>query len=735
MKINLSNCDREPIHIPGKIQSYGYLIALEITSQRIAFCSENIHEIFDVPHQEVLGKSLDIFQKETSCYANYERFEAQIHSILNEGMKDMYNSMVINIHGKPYHSVFSISGKYLVIEFESVISDIREKNRINNVVRKLVNEDDFEQVLKDVSKEVKNLIGYDRVMIYQFLEDDSGKVVAEAKKDNLDSYMDLHFPESDIPKQARALYLLNKTRLIADVFSENSKVYSETDEILDMTHCKSRAVSPMHIEYLKNMGVKSSFSVSIVVDNKLWGLIACHHYEAKRIDFELRQIAELLGEIISLVVNVKSKEVNSQLENSFRKIHQDFVEKLLMDDYIDSILIRNDSNLLNVTEATGVSMYFEDNYHKLGDTPPKDYVRRILTWYLANFEDEVFHTNKLADHFPEAIKYKDCCAGILIVVLSRETGDAIIWFKPEKVGVIQWAGKPEKAVKERLQNGEIIYGIHPRKSFEAYAEKISNRSENWSMAEIKSAERVKQIVLESTLLNKTKELKNLNDRLKEAYDELDTFAYTISHDLKTPLTVMKANAQVLYRVAKDDFMKEKIAKIINGTNEMTEMMDKILNLTKLNYSEVLFDTIEMKPLIKKIVEECIIAYNNPKTEVRIGEIYDLRGDQIMIYQLFTNLIGNAIKYSSKVESPVIQVDSRSEKGTTIYEVKDNGIGMNPEDLPKIFELFTRFSNAKAFGGSGVGMTIVKRIMDKHHGEIGITSKVGEGTTFILKFNQ
>lgn len=732
MKIDLTNCDREPIHIPGKIQNYGYLIALEITSQRVVFCSENINEIFDLKHDQVLGKSLDLFEEGTTCYSNYKKIEEHIHQILNEGLKDTYSAMILNIHDKPYHAVFSVSGKYLVIEFEAMVSDIREKNRINNVVRKLVNEESFEQVLVDVSREVKNLIGFDRVMIYQFLEDGSGKVVAEEKKADLESYMDLHFPESDIPKQARALYVINKTRLIADVYSEDSKVFSVADEVLDMTHCKTRAVSPMHIEYLKNMGVKSSFSVSIVVDGKLWGLIACHHYEAKRIDFELRQTAELLGEIISSVVNVKAKEVNVNLENTYRKIHQNFLKSLLTDDFIDSIIISNENNLLNVSQASGVAMFLQMQYHKLGSTPPKEFVRKMISWYIANHENDIFYTNNISEFYPDAKEFADTCAGVLIVILSRETADAIVWCKPEKKGIIKWAGKPEKAIEERLKNGEIVYEIHPRKSFETYAEAVSNQSENWSPTEIKSAERVKQIVLETTLL-KSQELKNLNEKLQEAYDELDTFAYTISHDLKTPLTVMKANAQILHRVAKDDFIKERLVSIINSTDEMSQMMDDILELTKLNSGTMKFTEIEMKPIIETTIHNAMIANNTFGSEIKKGDILNIEGDNTMISQLFQNLIGNALKYSAKSEKPVVEIDSSREKNYTIYKIKDNGIGIPAEEVKNIFQLFKRFSNARDFNGTGVGMTIVKNIVDKHQGEILIESEVNQGTTITLKF--
>ena len=732
MKIDLTNCDQEPIHIPGRIQSFGHLVAIEIATQKVAFCSENVNDIFECDALDLLGNPLNVFGKETACYSNYLRIEEHVKLILKDGIRDINSSIIININEKPYHVIFTISGKYLVIEFEEVISFINDKHRLNNSVRKLVNEPELEKLLSEISLEVKKLIGYDRVMIYQFLEDQSGKVVAEAKNEDLESYMDLHYPESDIPKQARALYVINKTRQIADVFSTDSNVISKSDVPLDMTYCKTRAVSPMHIEYLKNMGVVSSFSVSIVVEGELWGLIACHNYTSRRIDLEVRQSAELLGEIISSVITVKSKEKNIFQEAKFQRIHLEFQKKLLLNNHIDKVLMDRQNNLLNATNATGVSMFFEDHYHSLGATPPKEFVQRLLKWFVKNHQQDIFHTNHLSEYFPEAKGFVHCCSGILIVLLSMETLDAIIFFKPEVKSQITWAGKPDKAVEMRKQGGEMVYEIHPRKSFEVYTENISDRSHSWSQEEIKSAEKVKQIILETALL-KSKELKDLNAKLQEAYSELDTFAYTVAHDLKTPLTVMKANAQMIKRVSNDENILDKINKIVEGANDMTAMMDEVLGLAKISSTEMHLQKVDMKSLLKKVVENGIVAYETPATEVAFENIQDVFGDPTMLFQLFQNIVGNALKYSAKNEKPQLNISARNSSSWIIYEITDNGIGIAKEDLPKIFELFERFSNAKKYHGSGVGMAIVKRIIDKHNAVIDIKSELNKGTTIILKF--
>ncbi|MDO5510557.1 MAG: ATP-binding protein [Weeksellaceae bacterium] len=732
MQIDLSNCDREPIHIPGKIQSHGYLLAVDKDTHHIEYCSENIDNLLGFNSLYVLGKSIAQLENLEDATTGLAELQALIFEILEDGFLGVFTSKILVIGEEEYHTILSYSGNNLVIEFEKALEESIDKNNINHIVRNLVNEASFEKVLQEVTSSVKQVIGFDRVMIYQFLEDGTGKVIAEDKNDGVASYMGLHFPESDIPKQARELYVLNKTRLIANVNAVDQVVQSRSKRPLDMSHCKTRAVSPMHIEYLKNMGLCSSFSVSIVVDGKLWGLIACHNYSVKHIDFELRLVAELLGEIISSVINVKSSEEFVEQENKYLKIHQAFLKNLLLDKSVDSILAHSEENLLKVTEADGVAFYFEDRNHHLGKTPPKAFIEGLLQWYFDTHGEELFETNHLAAHYPAAKEHAEFAAGVMIVVLSKKSGDAILWFKPEKKMVIDWAGNQDKHIEQRMKEGELVFEIHPRKSFETYSETVSNRSEAWSTTEIKSAERSKQIILEASLL-KSKELKTLNEKLHEAYRDLDTFAYTVSHDLKTPLTVVKANAQMLMRGNLEDPARNKVKSILEGIDDMTYMMDEILKLTRLSNKVLEIQPIDMEELIAKIVYHCSIAMDTAGTKVEVENIIDIQGDATLISQLFQNIIGNALKYSSKEKNPVVKISSFMDNNRVVYKIQDNGIGMPREEIKQIFDLFKRFENAEEFSGSGVGMTIVKNIMDKHNAEVFIDSELNIGTSFFLKF--
>lgn len=731
---NLTNCDREPVHLPGKIQSYGYLLGIDADSKKISHVSENISECLGQEATVLLDSDYHIILEKMPHEAHSSQMTEMIENICLHGINDDSANVVVEINQHFYHVIFNMANRILLVELEEVLSSVKERRKINNVVRRIMAENDFETVLRLVVKEVKNLIGYDRVMVYKFLSDGSGKVIAEERNPEVESYMHLHFPESDIPSQARELYKINKTRLIADSFSKDPQILSHREGDLDLTHSKLRAVSPIHIEYLKNMGVRSSFSVSVVSDDKLWGLIACHHFTPKKIDFEIRQNTELLGEIISSVIHNKVIEEDKNLADKYTAATNRLQRQLITAESIPAAIMGKKTTLLDLTRAEGVVLQFGDQYYSKGTVPSQEFVQRLYSWFLLHHpEEDIFHSFHLTADFPEAEAFRESASGVFISLLSRETNDAIFWFKPEKKTTIHWAGKPEKIIEERKENGGLVYDIHPRKSFEEYSELITGTSRKWFREEIKAGTRIKQEILEAALY-KSKELRELNEKLTHAYEELNTFSYTISHDLKTPLTVMKTNAQLLLREATNG-SAEKLQKIIDNVDDVSFMMDEILNLTKISAGGLVLRKIDMANLLKRVILETQIAFEAYHTEVDVRQLTDIHGDPTMIYQLFSNIINNAVKYSSKKESPKVVINSYTENDRVIYTIQDNGIGIDNSKLPEIFDVFRRFSNTRGFKGNGVGLTIVKRIMEKHQGEIKIESTLGEGSTFYLIFKK
>ncbi|RYF84571.1 MAG: GAF domain-containing protein, partial [Chitinophagaceae bacterium] len=289
--VDLTNCDKEPIHILGKVQTYGFLVAVDQSSFIVQYASDNLADFTDVSYEHILGKPLLDFLRQIDTG---DKSDA-IHSVIRLGGDNGYstfNPLRLNINNKSYNLIIHVSGEYIVLEFEQEISDIEQQlqSLIGSSLSRILEGGTLSDTLNLAAQQIKELIGYDRVMIYKFWEDGHGEVVAEQRKADLEPFMGLHYPASDIPKQARELYKINLTRIIADVDSVPSPIYNaaSSDKPLDLTHSTLRAVSSIHVEYLKNMGVKASFSVSLISNDELWGLIACHNYSPRFIDFRAR---------------------------------------------------------------------------------------------------------------------------------------------------------------------------------------------------------------------------------------------------------------------------------------------------------------------------------------------------------------------------------------------------------------------------------------------------------------
>ncbi|MEO7120740.1 MAG: ATP-binding protein, partial [Ginsengibacter sp.] len=333
--------------------------------------------------------------------------------------------------------------------------------------------------------------------------------------------------------------------------------------------------------------------------------------------------------------------------------------------------------------------------------------------------------------FPDAEVYKEVACGMLSVTLSRELNEYIIWFKPEIIKSINWAGNPNKPA---VMGEDEILKISPRHSFEKWTQKVSGTSQPWASEEIKSALRLRAEVL-SAVSAKASATRTLNDRLKEAYEELDTFSYTISHDLKTPITAIKGYAQILdFDANTSAENKALIQRIISRTDGMNAMIKEVFEYSRIGRQIVQYKPVNTGNIIKEIVQDLGQVYPLAKAGIKIGNTPTLKGDPVMIWQVFNNVIGNAVKYSQHAPHPSIIIEGKTMQHVILYTIKDNGIGISQKDMNNIFLLFRRMENAGNIEGSGVGLAIVKKIVEKHKGNIWAESEEGNGSTFFLSFN-
>jgi light-regulated signal transduction histidine kinase (bacteriophytochrome) len=731
---DLTNCDKEPIHIPGFIQSHGFLLVVHESSQIIEKCSDNTLKYLEQVPSSILGKALEsLFEVSTFSL---------IRDLLSIGNRtsnyDAQNPANLVLNGISCDLIIHKSDRLILLEFEeraSMVNPLAIQQAMSAALTRIQSANSTEQLLEQVAGLVKGISGYDRVMIYQFHPDGHGEVIVEKKENHLESFLHYHYPASDIPVQARELYKINLVRLIADVNTQPAAILgldSEAVAPLDLTHSVLRAVSPMHIQYLKNMGVISSFSISLIYNKVLWGLVACHNYALKpNLDYQSRVACRFIGQLFSASLEFRMEEDVKDQTMGFTSAVMKLHDQMSGQPNIAGALTDPLINVLSINNAKSAAIFYEQEWHILGKTPDQEYLNDLQAWLAANRTGPVFHTTRLT-HFLPAETYTNLGSGLLAIALSPGWSEMICWFKPEYIQSVIWAGDPDKPVEVNPEGPE---GLSPRRSFQQWRSEIRFTSEAWTTAEINTAGMLKDYVIQ-VIYKKTSEIRNLNEMLRKAYDELDTFTYTISHDLRSPLSAIKNYTELFLEEYQGKLPAEGVFllnKVVNRADKMETLIQDVLAYTKVGRTGIDLSRVWMKPLLEDIREQMMASAKNKAVKIIVKETVDIYGDKTMIMQLFQNLVGNAVKYSSDRENPVITVSTFDEKnGYVIYKITDNGIGFDIADADKIFELFHRVDNARHIEGSGIGLAIVKRIVEKNGGTIWVESVINEGSIFNVR---
>lgn len=492
--VDLTNCDREPIHILGAIQPIGFLIALT-ADWMIARVSANIADFIGRGPDELLGKPLgEVFPTAT------------VHDLRNrtailrgpDSVERIFACPIVE-GAQPFDVAVHFSGGQIVIEAEPATGEHGDAGgMVRSMIARLDQCDDFATFFREGARQVRALIGFDRVMVYRFAADGSGEVVAEAAKAGIGKFLGLRYPASDIPAQARELYKRNLLRVITDVNAVPVPIVPARDESgapLDLSLSLLRAVSPIHIEYLKNMGVAASLSISIIVEGKLWGLFACHHYSARCPTFERRSVSELFAQMFAM--RLESRERKETVD--FERRARDISDQLLGAVASDETLLKDPDWLADILThaiaADGVGVWIAGSYAFSGVTPPTDDFRKIVRALNATAAGKVYATDRIADIVTGADAYASDAAGMLAIPISRSPRDYVVLFRSELVRSVRWAGDPHKPV-EYGPNGPRLT---PRESFAEWKELVQGRSKPFTASEMRVAETLRATLIEVVL--------------------------------------------------------------------------------------------------------------------------------------------------------------------------------------------------------------------------------------------
>ncbi len=529
---DLTICDREPIHLLGAIQSFGFLVAVS-SDWLVSRASENLAEHVGMAWGDALGQPLDKVLSEEAVHdirnrMAYLQGEDSVERLLRIRLKPDLPEYDVAIHFS--HSMIIIEGEPsapaghedIGITVRSMLMRQSQANSLQNFQLNAV-------------RQIRAITGFDRVMLYRFDQDGAGEVVAESVVSKRESFLGLRYPSTDIPRQARALYVRNVLRVIADLQDPGSRIMPERDlngQPIDLSMSVLRSVSPVHIEYLSNMGVRASLSISVICEGRLWGLIACHHYGVLRPSLEQRTAAELFGRMFSMMLESREREETAAYEQRSRAI----TDRLMAVVAQDAELLHNPEWIGETISAAvpndGVGVYLDGRISLSGMAPDETQFRALVRDLSTGAASQIVITDHLSRIHPPAEAYSERAAGLLAIPISRSPRDYVILFRSEKVRSVRWAGDPQKAMEEDA-NG---VRLSPRKSFDAWRQLVQGVSEPFTSAEQRVAEAVRTSLLEVVLLL----AEGRETDQAKAHERQDLLIAELNHRVRNVLSLVRS---------------------------------------------------------------------------------------------------------------------------------------------------------------------------------------------------
>jgi two-component system, chemotaxis family, sensor kinase Cph1 len=703
--LSLENCDREPIHIPGSIQPHGALLCLDRLG-RLSHASANATEL--------LGLALDFGRVLRPADLGGDE---DLHAILSEAVDASAHedqpaaSHEAEIGGRLFDVVVHASGGLTICEFEFRTPDADGvatfAQKAYRLMDGLKRHRAIDRLLDTAVEAVRAITGFDRVMAYRFRHDDSGDVVAEARRDDLEACLGRRYPASDIPAQARRLYVLNTLRLIADVNYTPVPLLAQASQVepLDLSHSVLRSVSPIHIEYLKNMGVGASMSVSIVVAGKLWGMLACHHLTPLQVPYSIRMAADVMAQVLASSVQSINAQAREAAIARAAWLRTELATRIAQDVGPLDALAECAAGLQENLNADALLLAL-DGKQRLFGAVDATWAEAIVEW-LTTRKEALVHVTEGAHlpPLPESDGARLC--GVLGLRFDGARAGWIVGLRLEQIETVRWGGKPEKEIVP----GPLGPRLTPRGSFEEWRETVRGKAEPWSATELEIASQLLDAV-SRTHAERVFELDKLRSQLWAV----------LGHDLRNPLQSLTVASQVLERTGGSGRMNTIIR---NSAGRMERLLRDVLDITRLQNGFALDmrrGEIDLAALLRQLVEEFQTAHPETVFTAQLPEQLMVEADPGRLAQLMSNLLSNARHHGDGV----IDLQLRDDGGIAVLRVGNPSVPIRAELEATLFDPFKRksFDNERNVGGMGLGLYIAAQIVAAHGGQIAYSASDG-----------
>ncbi|PHN05137.1 ATP-binding protein [Flavilitoribacter nigricans] len=727
-RLDFDHCEDEPIHTPESVQSYGYFFAMNEQEQNIAIISENVLSLLPIEEELIGWNFFDLLDEgEVDREFILETFdrakEKETRLPIRIKFKEEY---VIPDMGSDFLAVIYYSSGHIVIELEPA-TKFREVYSAEHYVKMYATRtaprfQQFES-LADMAERmvetIRYITGMERVVLYRFNDDASGVVIAEAKVDEIESYLGVNYPASDIPAQARELYKKNWIRLTPDVNLKPARLLPAVEESgrpkLDLTHSLLRTMSPIHRQYIRNQGLCASFSMSLVTHDNLWGLISCHCRKPTYIPQDVRLQCENLSQLFSWHLYAKEEELHLNQRNRTEDAIRTMLDKVSANNPIVDIFSEHEEDILKIMDSEGFVFFSEGKTVSIGTVPEISVVQEFYD-ALDTEKNRYYVTDQLVDKVSEE-SLLNGIVGILLIPLLGQRNYFTAWFRKEHKREQKWVGLPN----ERSDASTKREKLTPRASFDIHVKKITGQSKKFTEIDIDMAIRFNRVFLAYVLEVQEKMRQDLL-ALEEQDRHRNEFLATLAHELRNPLTPIKTGIDILER--NDD---ENIRNTVNSTirrqvKNLTKLIDDLMDISRVNKGKIKLD---LQPvMIQETIGSALEISENALTSKQHESVIHMpeeplwvRGDPTRLSQVFSNLLNNAAKYTENGGEISIAVEKR--KSDISVKIIDNGLGIPPHKLQRIFNMFTQVEEhgPHSNGGLGIGLALVKKLVELHDGSV------------------
>lgn len=695
---DLTACDREPIHIPGSVQPHGLLLVVERNSLSLAYVAGSAEAILGRSDWQGanLGAMLD------------DVLAGRIARLADSTAIGAYIGPWTGPDGRCWDVAAHPAADYLLVELEPCAAEATPAavvlGSLEAAGRAFERASTLRGLCERAAEEFARITGYDRVMIYRFLDDDAGVVVAEHVAQGMDAFLHHHFPSTDIPRQARALYVRNLVRVIPDVAYVPAPLRPDWAEAgpLDMSDCALRSVSPVHMQYLRNMGVGASASISIVKDGLLWGLVACHHSEPRPLGYDVRSACRALAGGLARQIKAKEEAEAYRERIRLRGFEDEFLRGLSPDIPLEVSLAEAAPRLRRMLDADGAAIFRGGHLVLDGECPSESAVREMVGWLTDQAVVEPFHSDRWGEVDPRARLYQSLASGVLALTLSADEPFVLIWFRAEHLQVVNWAGNPHKqAVGE---SGVLT----PRASFDAWAETVIGRARPWTPAEIETAGRLRGALQE---IRHNRRLRDLNGRLSETLadreallSQKDFLIREVNHRIQNSLQLVSSFLGLQGRASQSDEVKASL-------EEAQRRLQAVALVHRRLYRADQVETIDLARYLEELIgdmQSSMGAEWADQVTTSLSPITVATDRAVTIGLVLTELVINANKYAYGGQPGPIEIALEQHRGSFRLVVADRGKGKK---------------TGKGHGSDGFGSRMVAAMVSQLQGQFDVSDNL------------